>query len=982
MSMYQPGPWEDYQQPAQQGTQEIFIPADPMLIERERRDARRDAVGIADTGADNARADRQLGNSEANEGFDRLAKLRDQFSSDPEIRGFSGVRNSFEALQRIGQTGTPQSDMALIFQFMRALDPGSVVREAEYSTAQNATSLGGQFQNYINRLTTGEKLNDQQRSEMIDIARRLYVERAQGYNERADRYRTMLAGQGVAANDLDTHIPLVPLQMGGQMGGYIDDTLTDRPLPSNPTGPEPTPAPLVGERQGASSQPARDSRRPDVAVTGMGAPSEEARLYEDRWEATGRNDPRFAGLNGEVRSLFLRNASDADYRRLLSSRGFAPQQIEGALQQIRRADGWAQRNRGRREDVGFDMERELRWREGVDISQSRNPDATGMENVGQRVDSVVRGAGDTLTMGAMDDIAGLLGGEESRDMQRAIDQWDEDFQTGTRIAGQIGGGVLLPFPARGAGSGILSRYGRQMGAGGAYGAAYGVGSSDGDLGERLGNGILMGGIGALGAPIIDQTIGRAGRALGARTAPRSADGVPSRGEAVAAADRLGITGDLMPSTTGGTGTQIAAATSGSTLGAIPLTRGARREVGAISSAVDDTAQRLGRVRDVEGAGLSAQDGVEAGIARRESQQEALFNRVAVQPNADATTTNTQRVLGELTSGFSSNPALGEAFRNPRLEGYLTALQNGRLSWRDLNAFRQRVGEIIGSPTVLKDDTTTGQMRALYGAIREDMRATARNAGPAIERRLERAFGFAEQLHRDREQVFRSILGPRMNASGESAYRAISRMAQREGGDISALRRLFAAIPSEEANTIRATYLSRLGMATPGNGGDAAFSPRTFVTNWSKMSPAAQRTLMGRENAQAIQDLVTVASRANYGQRFTNHSRSAMGLTGTGAVAAVGSGAMSLGTTALAAAGTYLSGALLSSPILTRALARGVRSGTPEGIARQLTRVAGANPGISQDAIGLRDLILRAANDNSVLRMGSQAAASGEPGDDQ
>lgn len=61
-------------------------------------------------------------------------------------------------------------DVSAIFAFMKTLDPASVVRESEYSTAANAGGLIDRINNALNKPATGQTLNDSQRKELLSIA--------------------------------------------------------------------------------------------------------------------------------------------------------------------------------------------------------------------------------------------------------------------------------------------------------------------------------------------------------------------------------------------------------------------------------------------------------------------------------------------------------------------------------------------------------------------------------------------------------------------------------------------------------------------------------------------------------------------------------------------------------------------------------------------------------------------------------------------
>ena len=57
---------------------------------------------------------------------------------------------------------TPQTQMSLIFSYMKMLDPGSTVREGEFATAEQTTGIPGMVKNAYNRALAGEFLGDDQ----------------------------------------------------------------------------------------------------------------------------------------------------------------------------------------------------------------------------------------------------------------------------------------------------------------------------------------------------------------------------------------------------------------------------------------------------------------------------------------------------------------------------------------------------------------------------------------------------------------------------------------------------------------------------------------------------------------------------------------------------------------------------------------------------------------------------------------------------
>lgn len=127
-------------------------------------------------------------------GFKGEDTLRDEFvkaSGD-----FVKIRNAYGLVQAAARDPSAGGDMALIFSFMRILDPNSVVREGEFATAQNAAGVPDRIVNLYNRVLKGERLNPTQRADFVNQAKKIYDEQQsqnevlQGtYRDMARRYK-------------------------------------------------------------------------------------------------------------------------------------------------------------------------------------------------------------------------------------------------------------------------------------------------------------------------------------------------------------------------------------------------------------------------------------------------------------------------------------------------------------------------------------------------------------------------------------------------------------------------------------------------------------------------------------------------------------------------------------------------------------------------------------------------------------------------
>jgi len=74
--------------------------------------------------------------------MNQIDKLSSQFDSAPIVKQFNEVLNKKLSVDRIIDLGVGgPGDLALVFEFMKALDPTSVVRESEYDTAAKSGNI-------------------------------------------------------------------------------------------------------------------------------------------------------------------------------------------------------------------------------------------------------------------------------------------------------------------------------------------------------------------------------------------------------------------------------------------------------------------------------------------------------------------------------------------------------------------------------------------------------------------------------------------------------------------------------------------------------------------------------------------------------------------------------------------------------------------------------------------------------------------------
>jgi len=119
--------------------------------------------------------------------FTNETTLRKEYND--EIKGFRTVKDAYRRIQVAGQNDTAASDISLIYGYMKILDPGSVVREGEFATAQNAAGIPERIQAAYNKALTGERLAPSTKQDFLRQSQLIYEQALAGQQSVASRYK-------------------------------------------------------------------------------------------------------------------------------------------------------------------------------------------------------------------------------------------------------------------------------------------------------------------------------------------------------------------------------------------------------------------------------------------------------------------------------------------------------------------------------------------------------------------------------------------------------------------------------------------------------------------------------------------------------------------------------------------------------------------------------------------------------------------------
>ena len=131
-----------------------------------------------------------------------VADARKEFTGRPEVKDFSKQTSAYGRVLASAKDPSAAGDLALIFNFMKVLDPGSTVREGEFATAQNAGGVDQRVVSLYNSITTGERLSPAQRDDFANRATRLYSDAESQYDNIAQQYSTFAEQAGLPVDQV------------------------------------------------------------------------------------------------------------------------------------------------------------------------------------------------------------------------------------------------------------------------------------------------------------------------------------------------------------------------------------------------------------------------------------------------------------------------------------------------------------------------------------------------------------------------------------------------------------------------------------------------------------------------------------------------------------------------------------------------------------------------------------------------------------
>lgn len=132
-----------------------------------------------------------------------VTDLRAEFARDPIVKDSAAIAQSFARMVSVTeQPSSGAGDLAIIFSFMKLLDPGSVVREGEFANAQNSQGVPARTRALYNRVIAGERLTDETRQEFVGTAENIVAGQREALGRVFTRFEGLAERGGVPIEDV------------------------------------------------------------------------------------------------------------------------------------------------------------------------------------------------------------------------------------------------------------------------------------------------------------------------------------------------------------------------------------------------------------------------------------------------------------------------------------------------------------------------------------------------------------------------------------------------------------------------------------------------------------------------------------------------------------------------------------------------------------------------------------------------------------
>jgi len=305
---------------------------------------------------------------------------------------------------------------------------------------------------------------------------------------------------------------------------------------------------------------------------------------------------------------------------------------------------------------------------------------------------------------------------------------------------------------------------------------------------------------------------------------------------------------------------------------------AQRQGDQVSDRISKLADSLSPGADSGSAGQAIVQGVSGPggfVDRFKQQSQNLYNKLDqyVPSTTPVDIGQTKQTLADINAAIAGAKNTSALMQNPKLVQLEQAIAadtqgGGTLPYDAVKKIRSMIGDQL-SDFQLTSDLPRSKLKALYGALSDDMKQAAQNAGPQAKQAWEDANAFYKS-GQERIDTLQRIVDK--NGGPESVFSAAT-AGTKEGN--TTIENVMRSLQPDQQKVVSAAMINRLGKANPSqqNAAGDQFNMGTFLTNWNKLSPQAKSTLFdgyGPQFSKNMDSIAKVASNIREGSQYLSN----------------------------------------------------------------------------------------------------------------
>lgn len=148
------------------------------------------------------RAAAKLAAEQSGKNFSTAADRRKEFSGLQPVKDFVTQRNAMSRIVASAKDPSPAGDLALIFNYVKVLDPGSTVREGEFANVAASGAFGERIAGAVQQVSNGKRLTDVQRRDFVNRSKMLFQAAESDHNYLADQFKSQAKREGLDPKDV------------------------------------------------------------------------------------------------------------------------------------------------------------------------------------------------------------------------------------------------------------------------------------------------------------------------------------------------------------------------------------------------------------------------------------------------------------------------------------------------------------------------------------------------------------------------------------------------------------------------------------------------------------------------------------------------------------------------------------------------------------------------------------------------------------